>query len=80
MFKYRLREKASESPSRFVEIVVETQDTYLAIVDENGEVIPGGYLLGLLADGEIMRCRGVAKSLGLPLNDRGQVCMTEDLR
>ena len=42
-------------------------------VDENGDVVSGGYLAYISLDGVIGRFRAVDESLGFHLNEQGQI-------
>lgn len=46
---------------------------YLAVVDDDGTVACGGYLLGITEDGKFFRCPGVNVTLGLQLDESGRL-------
>lgn len=51
----------------------EGESTYLVAVDNNGKVLPGGYLLGFNVDGSVFRPVGVSSEFGFKLDSAGRL-------
>ncbi len=53
------------------------ESMYVAAVDKNGLILPGGYLLRLTPNGGLIRTQNVNRGLGLRLTGRGQIQLDE---
>ncbi len=60
-------------------IVTENDKTYLAEVNDTGEIVSQGRLFEIKPDGTFLTCVYVAPSLGYPLDEQRRVIVKQEI-